>query len=252
MMNHYDFREARILDMTRSQALGLLGFKPTDNPTPAELKAAQRAAARDAHPDKGGSTEKMQDVNRAFDFLIEHSSESSYDRRDPDSGQVPFRPEDVLNRELEKFPKKHAWWSPGKNCAINVTLLGGINLWSFSILPQFYKNIYRPAMNGKPEGIVIDPDWHPLRQDFSDPSPDLMEKLVHFAKNEDTIKDAVAKQLRWIEEKFSCKIPSAVEAKLIKDADKVAKRRWGTNGLRTRKILVPFDGSKSIELGSWD
>jgi curved DNA-binding protein CbpA len=250
----YDFRTAdgKIMGLTRGKALKLLGFDPNSSPTDLELKTALRKKSLEAHPDHGGSTEAMQDLNRAYDFLTDKKNGPSYDYRDQESGQIPFRPEDVLNRELEPFPKKHAWWSPGKNCAINVTLMGGINLWTFSIIPQFYKNVYRPALNGKPEGIVIDPDWHPMRQDFSDPSPDLMMKLVDFAKGEESVKDAVKKQLRWIESKFGCQIPSVVEAKLVKDADKVAKRRWGTNGLRTRKILVPFDGTKSIELGSWD
>lgn len=65
----YDFREARILDMSREKALGLLGFPPDANPSEAELKAAQRKSALAAHPDRGGSLVQMQDVNRAFDFL---------------------------------------------------------------------------------------------------------------------------------------------------------------------------------------
>lgn len=65
----YDFREARILDLSREKALGLLGFPPDANPTEAELKAAQRKSALAVHPDRGGSVAQMQDVNRAFDFL---------------------------------------------------------------------------------------------------------------------------------------------------------------------------------------
>ena len=65
----YDFREARILDMTREKALDLLGFPASANPTEQELKKAQREKALAAHPDRGGSVAQMQDINRAFDFL---------------------------------------------------------------------------------------------------------------------------------------------------------------------------------------
>jgi hypothetical protein len=68
-MASYDFREARILDLTREDALKALGFPPNANPSLTELKAAQRTKALEAHPDRGGSIQKMQDVNRAFDFL---------------------------------------------------------------------------------------------------------------------------------------------------------------------------------------
>lgn len=65
----YDFRTARILDMTRDQALALLGFRAGDSPSVAQLKAAQRQKALEAHPDRGGSSQQMQDINRAFDYL---------------------------------------------------------------------------------------------------------------------------------------------------------------------------------------
>lgn len=193
----------------------------------------------------------MQDVNRAFDFLMDsQSGDSSYDHRDPDSGQENFRPEDVLNRELEPFPKKHAWWAPGKNLAVNVTLMGGVNLWHFSIIPQFYRDIHRPARNGKPEGIVIDPGWHSTdNHTISNPTPDIMYRCCKAAKEAESVGEAVKRQLKAIETKFSIQIPAAVESKLVKEADKVAKRRWGVDRLRARKILVPFDGSKAIELG---
>ena len=66
----YDYRFARILDMDRTKALALLGFGPHENPGPAELKKAQREKAIAAHPDRGGTVAEMQDINRAYDFLL--------------------------------------------------------------------------------------------------------------------------------------------------------------------------------------
>jgi hypothetical protein len=253
-MDKYDYRQARILGLTREEALKVLGFPPNANPSEAELKAAKKKRALEAHPDRGGSMEQMQDINRAFDFLTEHDGgggHGSYDYRD-ESGQETYAPETTLDRELVAL-KKRGYWSPGKNMVVNVTLMGGVNLWYFSIIPRFYRDIYRPARNCKPEGIVIDPGWHPYKDgDSSDPTPHYMDKVVELAKKADLVSAAVKEELKNIEQKFSVQIPSAVEAKLVKEADKVAKRRWGVNTLRARKILVPFDGSKAIELGSWD
>lgn len=47
--------------------------------TPAEIKAAYRRASSAAHPDKGGSTERMQAVNRAYEVLSDPERRQQYD-----------------------------------------------------------------------------------------------------------------------------------------------------------------------------
>ena len=45
-------------------------FNIADNPE--KLKARYRQLALENHPDKGGSTEKMQDINIEYDFVTNH------------------------------------------------------------------------------------------------------------------------------------------------------------------------------------
>ena len=50
-----------------------------------ELRKAYRAAAFAAHPDHGGSTEAMQEVNAAYEKRFEPQSGRRSDRQDPPS-----------------------------------------------------------------------------------------------------------------------------------------------------------------------
>ena len=59
-----------------------LGIGP--NATPAEIKAAYRKASSAVHPDKGGSTERMQAVNRANDVLSDPDRRAQYDQTGQD------------------------------------------------------------------------------------------------------------------------------------------------------------------------
>lgn len=173
--------------------------------------------------------------------------------------------EEILNKELTKL-KKNGWWAPGKNYVVNWAIMG-INTWRFSILPyNASKTAYRPEKNPypdrpqyfKPEGIVIRPTWIPTRSpdptkgQTLDANPKVADILARYAKKQRDVKDTVAAELKWIEQQFDIKIPSGVERKIVNDAEKVAKRRWGVDVLRVKKTLVPFDGSKPIALGSFD
>ena len=167
---------------------------------------------------------------------------------------------DVLNKHLQPFPKKSGWWLPPKNYAINMTLLGTINVWDFSALPLFAtRNAYRPKGERLPEGVVLDPDWKPVSK--NDPlynetltaTAEVAEKLVKLVKNMDqTIGERVELELGFIETHYKVQIPSGVKSAIIAEMLPIAKRRWGSNRLRRKKVLYPFDGSKKIELGSWD
>jgi len=55
--------------MNLSQAADILGLTPGTTADEATVKAAFRRAAQKYHPDKGGSTEMMQAVNAAYDFM---------------------------------------------------------------------------------------------------------------------------------------------------------------------------------------
>lgn len=66
-----------------------------------------------------------------------------------------------------------------------------------------------------------------------------------------TVQHTVQHELKWVETKFGVEIPAKIQSDLVQGALKVATRRWGVNRLTQKKILVPFDGSKSQELSSW-
>jgi hypothetical protein len=162
----------------------------------------------------------------------------------------------LFDSQLTKFPKKSGWWDPPKNLAINSALMG-LNLWMFSILP-FHpdKRAYRAATERLPEGIVIHPNWHPYSQSASaypDDNIEVAEKLIKVVKAIPlTIQSTIVHDLGFIEAKFGVKIPSTIESKLKTEAQKIAIRRWSTNRLKTKDTLIPFDGSKAIELGVFD
>lgn len=59
---------ARHVDMTRDQALSILGLNRSAGPT--EIKDAHRRLMRIMHPDRGGTTEQAAKINRAKDVLI--------------------------------------------------------------------------------------------------------------------------------------------------------------------------------------
>jgi hypothetical protein len=165
---------------------------------------------------------------------------------------------EYLDKHLTKFPKKNAWWDPPNNLAINSALMG-LNLWCFSILPNFAGSAatYRPKTDRLPEGIVIDPRWVPAPRSLGGNetyphTAKVAEILVRQVSKVNDVQYMVKYQLDWIEKEYKIQIPSSVQSSLVGDALKVATRKWGVNGLRQKRILIPFDGSKSIQLGGWD
>ena len=68
-------RYARLLlSMTVDQAKVILGFPPRSSPTPQEIQKAYRLKALENHPDRGGSNDKMVEVNVAKDVLTKPES----------------------------------------------------------------------------------------------------------------------------------------------------------------------------------
>jgi hypothetical protein len=182
----------------------------------------------------------------------------SYDRRQ--AGELDTVPDEqpddygqafeFLNKNLEALPK-HGWWSPPHNYVVNGALMA-INGWVYTILPfRAGKTAYRPARDGKPEGIVIDPGWSP--DDKDGPwTGKVAEIFTRFAKTQPSVPDTVRQELADIERHFKVEIPASLKSTIIGESLKVAKRRWGVDRLRRKKILMPFDGSRPIQLGSWD
>lgn len=200
---------------------------------------------------KAGSLEASERLHHASNHIRSLTADALDD--DLAAGEM------LLNKELKVIGKRgRGWWDPPHNYLINMTLMGTLNDWRFRILPMWAdRTAYRPASGDKPEGIVIDPSWSPLSSDpignggAIDPTTKNVEELIKFARGQESITATVAAELKWIESKFGVNIPNDIQSKLVSDALKVANRRWGVNRLKTKKILVPFDGSKSIELSSW-
>jgi curved DNA-binding protein CbpA len=55
----------------------VLGVAPTA--TPEEVTSAYRSLAQAEHPDKGGSTDRMAAINRAFEILSDPQTRAKYD-----------------------------------------------------------------------------------------------------------------------------------------------------------------------------
>lgn len=71
-----------------------LGVQP--DATTEEIKAAYRRSAAKAHPDKGGSNEKMAAVNKAYQVLSSAESRAQYDQ----TGEDPGAPQDAAAEML--------------------------------------------------------------------------------------------------------------------------------------------------------
>jgi hypothetical protein len=157
---------------------------------------------------------------------------------------------DYLDQNAKKFKKGHAWWVPPHNLAINAALME-MNFWYFTVRPRFSK-VYRPASDRFPEGLIIDPDWNSFKDPGWTHTKNAAEKAVELAKRMRTVPEAVKQDLKEMEAAAGVNFPDSIVSRIVNDSLKVAERRWGTDRLRRRKILVPFDGSKPMELGSWD
>lgn len=85
MKSRADNLLARLEEMSRSQAISVLGLTDRDAEDPTKVKAAHRKAALANHPDRGGDPEKMKLANAARDVLIGDMppSASNYSHREP-------------------------------------------------------------------------------------------------------------------------------------------------------------------------
>lgn len=167
----------------------------------------------------------------------------------PEDGEEEADPEKAatayLDTEAEPFPKKRGWWLPPRNFGLNQALMG-YNFWRFTILPLFPK---KRAYNEQLQGIVIHPIWTPAAdQLIRDFDLETAKKVVGLMRKSPTVQDDVRHELAWMEREFSIRIPEAIQAKILKDALTMAKRRWGVDRLRVKDQLIPLDGSAPRDL----
>ena len=156
---------------------------------------------------------------------------------------------EYLQDKLEPFKKKDGMWLPPHNFGLNQALMGW-NLWVFTILPLFPR---KKAYNAEYNGIVIHPNWSPMKGDrlFPEMDLELAQKLVSIMQRASTVQETVRKELDWIEREFKIDIPSSIRSRLEKEALPTARRRWGVDRLRMKDRLIPLDGSKPRDLSIW-
>lgn len=98
----FESRYARLLQaMSMGEAKTILGFPSSSSPSPQEISKAYKRQSFENHPDRGGSHDKMVEINVAKDVLTgERAPTGPGGRRqrpaDPPGG---WRPEDRVRRE---------------------------------------------------------------------------------------------------------------------------------------------------------
>jgi len=202
---------------------------------------------KQAHLELGSIAQGLANLPEALDLSEQvvvasyHLAEQSPEEEaDPESEAITY-----LDSQMERLPKKRAWWMPPRNFLINQALMG-YNFWQFTILPLFPQRMaYREDL----AGIVIHPSWRPASDHLvRDLDPEIAQKLVTHARTASTVQETARQELDWIERTFSIRIPNDIQGKIVKDALPSAKRRWGVDHLRIKNRLIPLDGSAPRDL----
>src|SRR5690625_3810603 len=107
----------------------VLGVAPTASP--AVIKAAHRALAKELHPDRpGGDAEKFAAVNRATEVLLDPAARARYDAdlEAPVQESVPVYPQEAAPEVMwEEIPEPagHAYMEPAAPAPSRMGLLPG-------------------------------------------------------------------------------------------------------------------------------
>ena len=170
----------------------------------------------------------------------------------------------ALNKSFTPFKKGRGWWIPDHGLGVNMTLMGGINLWRFSTYPTKVQvtgdpgKLYHAAMTDKhgntySEGIEYRPMWVPYRKlgESIAATPKNVEVLLEAVKSFPSVGEITKREFKLIESKAGIKIPSSIVSQCVSKAPKVAARRWGVNRLKTNPQLLPFDGGKAEKMDSY-
>jgi hypothetical protein len=192
--------------------------------------------------------------------------EQGNDQR-PSSPQIPKKAFDkegyeacikYLDDNMVKFPKGTGWWLPAHNFAINLTMLGELNVWVFDPLPFApTKRSFIPEGEDSylyPAGLVLGLKWvsHPDYVNERFPATvEIAEHFVGLAKKHKTVGETMKEDLKWIGIHFGFPPPSNITEPYILNAAKIAARRWGINRMKTPDTFVPLDGRKAVPMPSW-
>lgn len=164
-----------------------------------------------------------------------------------------------LDENMVRLGKKDsAWWLPAHNFGINMTMLGKLNLWVFSVLPLFaQKKAYLPAGEDpklEPAGIVTHAIWTPHPHYRNDDFPATLktaEVLLKAAKQHSMVGETVEREMAWIENEFHIDIPTMIKTRWSQEAPKLAARRWSVDRLRVKDKFIPLDGQPAQDMSSW-
>jgi len=177
---------------------------------------------------------------------VEGRTAMGYDEPDPEE-QIA---EDYIRENMTPFKKGRALWIPPHSIALNQTLMGTWNLWQFTLLPLFPGKQSWSSGKYRPEGLITQASWRSyqgMRDSFNITKLDLAKKIVNLIKGAETVGDSATQDMKWVESKFGVDVSPDIKAKLIREAPKMAARRWGVNALRLKKRLYPNDGSKPLD-----
>jgi len=130
MHGFYRYAIRLLLSMSMDEARGALGFPPGYNPSPSEISKAHRSMVFKHHPDRGGSHEKMVEINIAKDVL-EGKRHERYRPSPPKDSEEEKRKEAQRKRVAALSAIERAKKDVGKaldQCRVETDLLGGYRL----------------------------------------------------------------------------------------------------------------------------
>ena len=96
-----------------------LGVPP--DASAAEIKKAFRKKAAQNHPDRGGDTEKMAEINRALDILSDPTRREHYDQTGEDGSRIPTLDEFAQNLIIQLFSQAVEKIPDTQNIFVHIT-----------------------------------------------------------------------------------------------------------------------------------
>lgn len=127
---YFDERYARLLwAMSMGEAMAVLGFPPGSSPSPEEIAKAYKRKAIENHPDRGGSHEKMVEVNVAKDVLDKKTPAGRAPEKDYSYKKPPRWQDDPETVHMKGQDFDKAMSSSGVPAGVE---------WKFVSIPEWY------------------------------------------------------------------------------------------------------------------